>query len=1449
MWHLTALTLDRIGANAARFLNERLELTDEFGRPLDSIVWLRNGGGKSTVLSLLCAHLRPKRTDFLATSSTGKHLQDYVHSGDTSHTILEWINERGERLLTGAVYEWDGLTAPEDPTKHHDRLNQSWYSLVPAPGMTAAELPRTDADGKPLRLKEYKAALRALPANLELVICDDQTRWGKTLDSRGLDQDLLTPILAMNATEGGIDGAFSYTSPDGFIRYLLTLVADPSSADSVAGTLERVRQQLANRPRTVADLTFASEAETHLRTLAYTHAQHLTAATDLKSARTDAAALAGSFQARIRATETQTATHSQQLAEAKAAQSAARNARDIATNTASELRRIAAVLRHDAAKEAHAVTDAARTAARRHVAALRGVEPLARHRGQERQVAQLELQLKQQAEGAAPLADSKDEAASVLFRALSAELDHIQARSLSLEAERSQQQTRWEDARGDRAAAQREMSVLATTETQLRASISSFDSTRLQAVQDGLLGDDETPDDGMTRHAATDNKQEVRVGEIDARRTELAAQRKDAQAPLAAARAAALEAEVAQRDAQREHTDMITVIAALGSNPDVHDLAQDSDVDVVAEAAELAGRALELVEHIDRDRMRHAVDAAAARRALGELERSQLLPPDVDLERALGALADAGIAATSGWRYLADNVPVIRHHEVMAKVPSLVAGIAVHDASSLQAAREVLDSAQLRPITAIGVGTTAELHAAQDNQTAGGPTWLMRVAPALTDRTAAEQETELRALEVREADALDGKLAGRRTRLTALEAALTNLAQTFPPAVVRAVTERLASATQTAAGCQENLRVLEARVLDLTDQDSALATERTALSDERRLRAGQLERLRTLITLAQAAVSARTLLSALPAQVQAQREREAEATRQEALAAEALQTVKVASADDERSRQALTAQRDQLPDGARTAALLASAEPVPSLAEARDDYEQAALAYERATGGSELSATVTAQREVLKTYAGVVAALPTQVRADAQALLDAGTDPEQLPSMTRAADQLERTTDEQLQAASAELALAEGEVRAATPTDRPRHRVLEGAEPTTRQAALEAARQEDEVRDRALAEENAAELRRTRLTEQVKDHQQLISDLTVLLATLPDRQDADAFDGDTALAREQTTLVAARLGEAQQKESKKRDELQRRAQEIFAWAADPRFTPVTDHMTSRFRSPDLADSLAPEAASLAEVMAQAAATLRAHLEELNEHQKTAVTAMRGMVRGALKTLARLEAKSAFPDTLPAWEGQKFLKVRPKRAPDLTDAVLDDRIGRVVEAMCAAGSEIPKGPDLLWAATHAVVGDGNWTAQVLKPTVDSTIELCTVTQMRKWSGGEKVTANLLLFALAVQVRADERGRDHVGFGVLPLDNPLGKASYVPFLELQRKVAQAYGIQLLFLTGVADLRAVGRFPNIIRMANRSSGTRRYVGVDSREVEPDAVGLISQARIHRPEPIPGL
>lgn len=118
--------------------------------------------------------------------------------------------------------------------------------------------------------------------------------------------------------------------------------------------------------------------------------------------------------------------------------------------------------------------------------------------------------------------------------------------------------------------------------------------------------------------------------------------------------------------------------------------------------------------------------------------------------------------------------------------------------------------------------------------------------------------------------------------------------------------------------------------------------------------------------------------------------------------------------------------------------------------------------------------------------------------------------------------------------------------------------------------------------------------------------------------------------------------------------------------------------------------------------------------------------------------------------------------------------------------------------------------------------MLKPSTTLGVERVSVERMRKWSGGEKVTISLLLFCMVAKLRATGRGRDQPGLGALPLDNPLGKASYVVFLNLQRKVAAANGIQLIFLTGVGDMKAVGRFPNVIRMRNTRTRHREYVSI---------------------------
>lgn len=126
------------------------------------------------------------------------------------------------------------------------------------------------------------------------------------------------------------------------------------------------------------------------------------------------------------------------------------------------------------------------------------------------------------------------------------------------------------------------------------------------------------------------------------------------------------------------------------------------------------------------------------------------------------------------------------------------------------------------------------------------------------------------------------------------------------------------------------------------------------------------------------------------------------------------------------------------------------------------------------------------------------------------------------------------------------------------------------------------------------------------------------------------------------------------------------------------------------------------------------------------------------------------------------------------------------------------------------------------------ASVLKPAPDQPTGRTPVEEMRKWSGGENLTASLVLFCVMARLRAEQRSGAKAGSagGVLPLDNPVGKANYLPFLELQRKVARANGVQLVFWTGIGDLGAVTAFPRIAAMHKRPSTTRTgraYVQVD--------------------------
>ena len=262
MWTIRRIRLDRVGTPAARFLDVTLDLTSPTtGRPVDTILWLRNGGGKTTIMALVGALLRPARDEFLSSTEGsrdgGRHIEDYILGPDTAHVAVEW-GDGTRRLVTGAVYEWTDRQPPADPTRDHDRLNAGFYAFTPVPGQLELERLPYAVGAHRTTLDAFLSHLRPFTTT-DVVVTRKPSDWVKALDDRRIDSDLWRTILAMNRSEGGIEAQFLFDPAD-FVKYLLRLITDPEEPEGVADLLRKVAAKLVRRPDLLEEMRFVREA-------------------------------------------------------------------------------------------------------------------------------------------------------------------------------------------------------------------------------------------------------------------------------------------------------------------------------------------------------------------------------------------------------------------------------------------------------------------------------------------------------------------------------------------------------------------------------------------------------------------------------------------------------------------------------------------------------------------------------------------------------------------------------------------------------------------------------------------------------------------------------------------------------------------------------------------------------------------------------------------------------------------------------------------------------------------------------------------------------------------------------------------------------------------------------------------------------------------------------------
>lgn len=202
---------------------------------------------------------------------------------------------------------------------------------------------------------------------------------------------------------------------------------------------------------------------------------------------------------------------------------------------------------------------------------------------------------------------------------------------------------------------------------------------------------------------------------------------------------------------------------------------------------------------------------------------------------------------------------------------------------------------------------------------------------------------------------------------------------------------------------------------------------------------------------------------------------------------------------------------------------------------------------------------------------------------------------------------------------------------------------------------------------------------------------------------------------------------------------------------------------------------------------------------------------------------------------------PSVTGTEHRAIHPHVPGDESVAV--DRVARVVHSLRAPGTRRSDAQEMLFAAARALV-DAPFQVRILKPHTNLAVDREDVAELKNFSGGQRVTAGVLLYAAMTRVRASG---EPSSIGWLWLDNPFGQASADQFVRTMRLAADKLGLQLVFTAAPKDKGALSMFDRVVMLARKSrpSSRERVVVVDhgGREVvdltlvQKDALAVLGE------------
>lgn len=1449
MPQLTRLRFVNVGHDNARMDDLTVPLCDAEGRALDSTLWLRNGGGKSSLLNLVFSLLNPNRRAFLgAKADQGqRRLEDYVLDTDRAVVLAEWLlddvkDETPRWYLTGGFYEW-----------RQNNLERLFFAAyVQRPQLILETVPLEGENGQRLTLYGFKQAWqnlgRAYP-QLDAQETDHQGEWQRILrEQAGLDSELFSYQSRMNAREGGADELFRFKDTDQFVDFFLELVLPEEWNRGVARNLETYRTTLRERLKLwqpslelIRSLTcavrpmleVASQRGEHRRQLGELRLRlerfraHLEARVETLSGEV------GLLEAREQEFE--------HALEGLRAEARTQEDRAVAFGRA----RLEEQVGRSAAEQRQ-LEERLREVKRARLT-WKAAVPLVEVVRNEGHVRSLEALLQLQSAELAPTWAEVHAAAQALSAALSARAAEARRRA---QHQRGVAHGKHEEARAARRAARDAQGAAGAARQRAedrQAQLEGAHDARARLEVHGTVHPGELLSAALERWTAVRNAAEfedaVLVGELGAVHESLQTLDRDCDH----ARGQRTEAEGEVSRLQRLLEEAYEAHKALERDSVLVRVLEGVDAEALTAASLSLLRERRLYE--ERRLLELNASLAHDEALLEHLLASGLLPPTRDVRVVCDALKSRGITASPGWEHLAAGAVGREYARAFIdRYPELMQGVLVRDAhfervrDALEGLTDNLDApvvvvprslaftevggAQVGPVSdsrrRIVVGPSSDAHFDKEAAKLEQQATEVRIQQ---DRLRHE-EAEREALELRDAaDRLERFITRYpRAWLTDHEAALRGADQRLETWALR-------------------LADLERRRREGRKQLGEIGARREALSGVSRGARAHLHKLETH----HEHYGAEALLQKLEANIasfrtEAQR-LEGEAERQDALA--------VRAEAEARDLEGEAAQLDESAEGdeqrARNVTHLKGEMPSPQPGDVdglRARHKNLCDVLEHRTDGHQLQTELAAARRAREaSYERFRAELEESLddsldEREVRAALSDVPDERSVRARAKEAEVHKADVIRALGAAEAQMQVAqtalqhhreehpqlqaELSVEARDRDEGELERRAREAQALADKARLQAAEHEREVlrlrQDKQKLAQSREELR--------SGHKDLIRNLDHYEDLLKDvLEDASAGSDDwipppDERVERDVSVLEKVLKRARQRSGRLLEQRQALYQAYRACLDEANFDFVRP---LRQWTPE---ALEIDAESLLHDLDTRERNVREALEESERHREVIVTEILTVADRGVRLLRGLVRSSKLPDTAQMLAGKEFLKIgltttdSPSEQRARIGALIDDIIGE---------DQVPEGLKLVQRAVRKLAQPIQ--VAVLFPDVDAPPRYVPITEMAKESGGERLTSAVLLYCALARQRAKARGRDVRVTSSLLLDNPVGTASRAEFLELQRETAGAMNIQLVYATGILDFEAIRVLPNVVRLRNERRNARNQQ-------------LLEVVRIVRPE-----